>query len=232
MKKKLIVLSLGGSLIVPAGCNKADIKFLKEFRRTIMQNTNKHKFIIVCGGGSIARKYISALKEFRLNEKFQSFSGISATRMNARFMSYVFRINPEKGIPHTLKTLRKYIKKQDVIFCGALEYKPNQTSDSTAAEIAKNFKSIFINLTNVPGLHDKNPKKYKNAKFIPEMSWKDFDKMAKSQGFKPGQHFVLDQTASEIIMKNKITTYILGKNMKNLNSVLKNKKFKGTLIQG
>ncbi len=228
MKKKVIVLSLGGSLIIP---NNVNIKYLKEFKKVILKNTKKYKFVIVCGGGSVARKYISALKESKINEKLQSFSGISATRMNARFMNYFFKINPEHGIPHTMKVLKKYIKKQDIVFCGALEYKPNQTSDSTSAGIAKYFKTIFINLTNVKGLYDKNPAKYKNAKFIKEISWKEFDDMANKMKFKPGQHFVLDQTASKIIMENKIPTYIIGENMKELDNLLHNKKFKGTKIQ-
>jgi uridylate kinase len=227
MKKKVIVISLGGSLIIP---DEINTNFLKEFKKTILNNTKKNKFIIVCGGGSIARRYISALREAGINEKLQSFSGISTTRMNARFMSYFFNVNQEYGVPHSMRILRKYLKKQDVIFCGALEYKPNQTSDSTSAQIAKRFRTIFINLTDVQGLHDKNPKEFKDAKFIPIISWKNFDKMANKLKFKPGQHFVLDQTASRIIMKDKITTYILGKSMSQLNNLLKNKKFKGTII--
>ena len=187
MKKKVIVLSLGGSLIIP---DKVDAKFLKELKKIILKNTKKYKFIIVCGGGSIARKYISVLRETKINEKLQSLAGISATRMNARFMNYFFNINPEKGIPHKMRELKRYLKKQDIIFCGALEYKPKQTSDSTAAEIAKYFKANFINLTNVQGLYNKNPMKYKDAKFISKISWKDFDKMAHKEKFKPGQHFV------------------------------------------
>lgn len=228
MKKRLIVLSLGGSLIIP---DKADVKYLKEFKKTILRNTNKYKFIIVCGGGGVARKYISALKELGLNEQFQSFSGIGATRMNARFMSYVFKINPQNGIPHTMKTLKKEIKKRDIIFCGALEYKPNQTSDSTASEIARALKTEFINLTNVSGLYSKNPKKFKDAKFIPKITWSEFYKMATKIKFKPGQHFVLDQTAAKIILHHKIPTYILGQNLNQLDNFLKGKKFKGTKIR-
>ncbi len=227
MKKRVIVISLGGSLIIP---DKVDVKYLKEFKKTILKNTKKYKFIIVCGGGSIARKYISALKDINIDEKLQNFSGISATRMNARFMNYFFNINPQLGIPHTMKILKKYVQKQKVVFCGALEYKPDQTSDSTAAEIAKKFKSPFINLTDVIGLHTKNPKKYKDAKLISKISWKNFNNMVDKIKFKPGQHFVLDQTAAKIIMKNKIKTYILGKNMKQLDNLLKGKKFKGTII--
>jgi uridylate kinase len=227
MKKRIVVLSLGGSLIIP---DDISVEYLKQFKKAILKNTDKCKFIIVCGGGSIARKYISALSEIRMNDLFQSFAGISATRMNARFMSYFFSQNQERGIPHTMKELKRYVRKYDVIFCGALEYKPNQTSDSTAVQIAKKFKTIFINLTDVPGLHDKNPKKFKDAKFIPRISWKDFNKMANKIKFKPGQHFVLDQTAAKMIKEYRITTYILGKDMNQMENVLENKKFKGTII--
>jgi len=227
--KKVIVLSLGGSLIIP---DEIDTQYLKKLKKIILKKTGKYKFIIICGGGNIARKYINALNKAGINEKLQSYSGISATRTNARFMNYLFNKDPKYGIPHTLETLEKDIKKQNVVFCGALEYKPRQTSDSTSAEIANHFNTVFINLTNVPGLYNKNPLKHKNAKFIPKISWKDFHKMAIRQGFKPGQHFVLDQTASKIIMENKIPTYILGEDLKQLQKFLNNKKFKGTIIQG
>jgi len=50
--------------------------------------------------------------------------------------------------------------------------------------------------------------------------------------FHPGQHFVLDQTASKIIKNSKINTYILGEDMKQLDNLLNGKKFIGTKISG
>ena len=229
MKKQVIVLSLGGSLIIPDEINS---EYLKNFKRVILKNTKKYKFIVVCGGGNIARKYISALKENGIGEDFQSFAGISATRTNARFMSYFFRQDQKRGIPSKMREVKKYIKKFDIVFCGALEYSPHQTSDSTAAQIAEIFKCKFINLTNVKGLYDRNPKKFKNAKFISEISWEKFDKIANKIQFQPGQHFVLDQTASKIIKKGKIPTYIIGENMNQLDNLLNQKNFTGTTIEG
>jgi uridylate kinase len=227
--KKVIVLSLGGSLIIP---NDINVKYLKEFKRIILKNTDKYKFIVVCGGGSIARKYISALRETGMNENLQSYAGISATRTNARFMSYFFNQDQKRGIPHKMSELKNYLKKSDIIFCGALEYHPHQTSDSTSAEIAEAFKCDFINLTDVGGLYTKNPKEFKNAKLIPEISWEEFNKIANKIKFKPGQHFVLDQKASNIIMKSRITTYVLGEDMVHLDNLLNGKKFIGTKISG
>jgi uridylate kinase len=230
MKKEVIVLSLGGSIIVPS---EIDVSRLKKFKEVIGKYSNKYKFVVVCGGGSVARKYISALRSVNINEKLQSYAGISATRMNARFMGYFFNKDSEYGIPHTTPDVVNYLKKHDIVFCGALEYKPDQTSDSTSAHLAKTLgASFFVNLTNVDGLFDKNPKVVKNAKLIPEICWKDFDKRASSMEFKPGQHFVLDQKASKIILKNKITTYILGDDFRQLDNLLNGKKFLGTKIYG
>jgi uridylate kinase len=227
--KKTVVISLGGSLIIP---NEVDVPLLKEFKKVLEKHKKNYKFVIVCGGGSVARKYINALRKIGRSNFLQSNVGISVTRLNARFMTYFFGKDANKGIPHDIKQVTNMSKKEDIVFCGALRYAPNQTSDSVAAKIANHLKAVFINLTNVAGLYTKNPKEFKDAKFIPEISWHDFWKRANAIKYKPGQHFVLDQTAAEIIMKEKITTYILGNNLKHLDSLLSGKEFMGTVIKG
>lgn len=228
MEKKVIVVSLGGSLIVP---DKIDVDFLIKFRNVIRKNCNRYKFVIVCGGGSTARKYIYALKKIGVSEKLQSMSGISATRMNARFMTYFFGKDASQGIPHDMKQIKNLLLRNDIIFCGALRYAPKHTSDSTATKLAHYLKTDFINMTNVPGLYNKNPLKYKDAKFIPKISWKKLCEMTNKEKYNPGQHFILDQSATRIIMKNKIKAYILGKDLKQLDNLLNNKEFRGTVIE-
>jgi len=229
MKKQIIVISLGGSLIIP---KDIDLSFLQEFKKTIIKNSKNHKFIIVCGGGTIARTYINALKKSKISNHIQGLIGISATNLNAKFVNYFFNNNETNPMPDSIQKLQELLKKQKIVICGGFNYKTDSTTDSNAAEIAKHFKTNFINLTNVSGLHDKDPKKHKNTKFISKISWNNFNNLARKIKFSPGQHFILDQKASKIIMKNKIITYILGKNMSNLNNLLKNKTFIGTTIQG
>lgn len=226
--KRVIVISLGGSLIVP---NEIDVKFLNKFKQLIKKHEKDYKFVVVCGGGSLARKYIKALKETGKSEFLQSMIGISSTRFNARFMSYFFGKDANEGIPHDMEHVKNLLKVHDIVFCGALRYAPKETSDGTAAKLASFLKTEFINLTNVLGLYTKNPLEYKDARFIPRISWQDFYKKANQIKFKPGQHFVLDQRASEIIRNYKIKTYILGKNLKELDNLLSGKKFKGTAIE-
>jgi uridylate kinase len=227
MPRETIVISLGGSLIVP---DSVDVAFLEKFKKTIQKHKKKYKFVIVTGGGSTARKYISALRQADKSEYFQSLAGISATRLNARFLTYLFGKDANEGIPHDMKQVKNLLKKNNLVFCGALRYAKHETSDATSAKLARFFNSDFINLTLVSGLYTKNPLKHKDAKFIAKISWQKFYKQATKTKFKPGQHFVLDQSAAKIIKKYKIKTYILGRNLKNFDNFLSKKKFKGTVI--
>jgi len=223
MEKKVIIISLGGSLIIPDKVNK---KFLEKFRDILSDNIENYKFVVVCGGGSIARDYIKALDK----KSQQTLIGIASTRLNARFMTYFFGEKCNKGLPKDMNDIENLLKRYDIVFCGALRYAKDQTSDSTSAKLARYFNTIFINLTDVPGLYDQDPNKHKSAKFITEISHSKFLNIAKQIKFHPGQHFVLDQKAAKIIKDYKIRTYLLGPDLKNLDNLLNQKHFVGTVI--
>lgn len=215
-----IVISLGGSIIIP---NKVNYKFLEEFKKIILNN-KKYKFIIVCGGGKTARNYIEAARKEKLTEKQLSLLGIMATRMNAELVSKILKIKTKLPLTH------KDIKNGKIIVCGALGTRLGMTSDANAAELARDHKAkCFINMTNVSGLYTKDPNKFKDAKLIKEITFKDFHKKIIKIKYEAGQHFVLDQKASKIILNNNISTYIIQGN-NNLNNILNNKKFIGTII--
>ena len=86
MGKEVWVISLGGSRIVP---NEVDYLFLEKFK-TIIDNNPSKKFVVVTGGGSVARKYIKAMQKFHKNTKKQSSLGIAVTRLNALLMTNFF----------------------------------------------------------------------------------------------------------------------------------------------
>ncbi len=230
--KKVMVLSLGGSLIVPG---KVDYRFLESFRKILEKNKDQYKFIVVCGGGNPSRVYINGLNEEKIKEskkeRFQCLLGISITRLNARLLTYFFGKDANEGIPHDMKHVESLLQKNDFVFCGALRYHKKETSDATAAKLANFFNCEFINITNVHGLYDKDPKRCKNAKMINDISHKEFLKMTKKQVFKPGQHFVLDQKSAKIIKNHKIPTYIIGSDMDNFDNLLNKKHFVGTIIE-
>jgi len=216
-----IVISLGGSMINPG---KINLKFLKALKEVIYQHSKENKIVIVTGGGKTARDYISALEGKTRLEK--DLIGIDCTRLNARLIASYLGAN--KTIPIKLKEVKPLLKKHRIVICGGLE--PGKTSDGTTAEIARDVKAdILINMTNVKGLFTKDPRKYKTAKFINRISHKAFKEELKRIKEKPGQHFVLDKVAADICRKDKRQIIIL-KGIKNLDNLLRNKKFEGTII--
>lgn len=224
--KKVIVISLGGSLIVP---EKINFQFLDNFKKILERNYKNYKFVIVCGGGTIARKYIDALKKEGKSLRELSEAGIRATRMNALFMTQFFGKSANEKLPSDMIEVKNLLRKNEVVICGALRYEDKSTSDSTAAKLANFLKCNFVNMTNVKGLYTENPEKNPRAKFIPEISWQDFETMALKLKYHAGQNFVLDQNAATMIRKNKTKTFIIGSNS-DLEKLLKNKKFIGTAI--
>lgn len=223
----MVVISLGGSLIVP---DPMDTPFLKRFREELRSHYAHYRFVIVCGGGSIARKYMDTLRAVHLSEYEQALAGIRATRMNARFLMQFFGVEANDILPATMQTVKDNLPTNNVVICGALRYVPDSTSDSTAARLAQYLNTQFINMTNTSGLHTADPYTNTNAKLVPQVSWAVFEKLAHSKPYVPGQHFVLDQKAATIIRKRRITTYIIGPDCKQLTNILHNKPFKGTLI--
>ena len=60
-KKESIVISLGGSLLVPDGL---DVEFIKNFKQFILTHIEQgYRFILVTGGGKTARRYIHSAGE-------------------------------------------------------------------------------------------------------------------------------------------------------------------------
>lgn len=226
---KIVVISLGGSLIVPEGIN---FEFLERFKKEIERNYSKCRFVVVCGGGSVARKYINALRKDGKSEREMSLAGIRATRMNALFLMQFMGKSANKSLPGDMTDVENELRRNNVVVCGALRYADDETSDGTAAKLAHHLNCEFINMTNVKGLYSADPRKDKNAKFIPKISWKDFEKMALKIKFKPGQHFVLDQMAAKTIRKYSVSTYIINDKKGNITKIINGKNFIGTLVFG
>jgi len=221
---KKVVISLGGSVIVP---DKVDYNYLKEFKRLIISFSRKNKVVVLTGGGSTCRKYLKPLMK-HYDNRIYSLVGIASTKLNARLVDGIFGRTDK--IPESLLEVRKALKKRNLVICGALGFKPESTSDGNAAEVAAMIKAdFFINITNIKGLYNKHPK-LKGAQFIPRITFNEFWSRVSKIKFKAGQHFVLDKFAARIIKKNKIKTYIIGKNIKNLRNALNDRKFIGTVI--
>lgn len=226
-KQETIIISLGGSIIVP---DKIDFKFLKKFRELILKYIKKEKrFFIVSGGGRTARHYQEAAsKIIFLTKDDIDWLGIHGTRINAHLLRTIFRnYTYPKIITNPLKA-KKNIKNKIVIASG---WKPGWSSDFVAVKLAQAYKAkIILNLSNISFVYNKDPKKFKQAKLIKKINWKNFRKLVGSK-WDPGLNLPFDPIASKLAEKLKLTVIILkGTDIKNLSNFLDNKKFNGTVI--
>lgn len=226
MKKTPVVISVGGSLIVP---NEIDTRFIKNFKRLVIdQVKNGKRFVIVTGGGAVARKYNEALKAVtKASHDDQDWMGINSTWLNAKLIQLAFGTYAHQEI---IKDPAKLPKTDSpVIVCGG--WKPGRSSDGAMVKYAQNYKAkTVINLSNIDYVYEKDPKKFPNAKILKNISWKDFRKIVGNKWL-PGANLPFDPTAAKDAEQNGMTVIIAkGSNLNNLKNILKGQDYIGTTI--
>lgn len=223
---KTVILSLGGSLIVP---KDIDINFLANFKKTIDKYIKKgYKFAIYCGGGKLARNLQQAASKItQASNEDLDWLGIHATRLNAELMKSIFKKDAEDFIVQNPNEKINF-KKNIVIAAGWL---PGWSTDYDAVLLAKNLgvKEI-VNMSNVNYVYNKDPGKHKDAKKIEKITWQNYSKLI-SQKWKAGMNVPFDPVAAKEAQKSRIKVSIIGRDLRNLENLLNVKKFKGTIIQ-
>jgi len=224
---KTIILSLGGSLIVP---NDIDINFLKKFRALMLQEIKKGiRFIIVTGGGNTCRKYQGAAKQIaKVTTKDLDWLGIATTKTNAEFIRTIFGSHAYEKI---LANPNKKVKTNKKILIGS-GWVPGFSSDKDAVILAKTYgANTVINLSNISYVYTADPKKVKTAKPIKNMSWDELLDLIGRQ-WTPGAHVPFDPEASKFAQQNKMTVIITkGTDISNFAKILNNQTAKCTIIQ-
>lgn len=226
-----IVLSLGGSLIVPkTGIDTQFISLFSKFIRDQIAN-KKRRFFIICGGGSTARYYIDAatgvLKK-SIKDEDKDWLGIHSTRLNAHLIRTIFR---DIAYPRIFKHYDKEYDIQDepVVICSG--WQPGWSTDYCAVLVAEKFAAkTIINMSNIDQVYDKDPRKFKDARPIDKIGWDDFEVLVGDKWI-PGLNTPFDPIATQLAKKMNLNVIILnGKNIRNLEAAIEGKKFLGTVI--
>ncbi len=228
-KEKIFVISLGGSLIVP---EEVDCEFMRRFKKLIEKQIEQGKrFIIVTGGGKLARKYIEAGSKIDdMNNDDKDWLGIHATRMNAHFVRTIFRKHAYPIINKNPYDLEGFLKAKESILV-ASGYRPGNSTDYIAVLIGKQFGAKkVVNLSNIDYVCDSDPRQNPEAKKIEHISWKDFRKMI-GDHWDPGANVPFDPVASKLAEQEKMEVAIMnGQKLENLEKYLEGKEFQGTTI--
>ena len=105
---KTIIISLGGSIIVP---DQIDTAFLNKFKELIEKFTlEDNRVIIITGGGKTCRRYQEALRATgNVDIEDLDWLGISTTHTNGNLVRLMFKekVHPELIIDPTQKIKHK-----------------------------------------------------------------------------------------------------------------------------
>ena len=225
MQKQTVIISLGGSIVVQ---NKINTEFLKKFKQLILKHLTTKKFFIIVGGGKTAREYANAAFEVSsVDDEDRDWLGIHATRLNAHLLRTIFKSHAySKVIKNPTEKIN--FSKPVTIAAG---WKPGCSTDYDAVLIAKNCGAkTIINITNTDFVYNKDPRKFPDAKPIKSINWKAFRKLVGNK-WSPGLNSPFDPVASKLSEKLNLKVIITGPGIENLENILQNKLFKGTVIE-
>ena len=196
MKEENIIISLGGSLIIP---EEIDKDFLKSFKELIISHVKKgKKFVIITGGGKVCRKYQSAAQELSSpSHEDLDWIGIASLKLNAELLRVVFSELANKKVVDDLANGFSF---ENSIVVGSA-YEPGHSTDYDAVLAANTVGAKkIINLSNTDYVYDKDPKTNPDAKKIEKISWAEYRALIPTE-WNPGLNSPFDPIASEMSEK-------------------------------
>ncbi len=225
--RRLFCLSIGGSIIVPDQVDVALVRRLAAFLRTGVRRGDR--FVISLGGGALARERQAAARRAGVRDADALHRiGIAAAVDNAHFVREAFgsiadpKLYQDEVLPRTVRYPVTFV----------IPTKPGKTTDYGAVKSATHFHcDRLFNVTNVKQVYTKDPRKFRDAKPLQQLTWRQYWKFIPRRAT-PGLKTPFDPVASRWAAKAKLTVVILdGRNLANLRAALDGRKFVGTTIQ-
>ncbi len=227
-KREYVVVSVGGSLIVPDG---VDTTFLQDFHSLIVDKIGTGlSFFIITGGGKTARRYQEAATETHggMSRDDLDWLGIHSTRLNAHLFRTIFS---EHAQPRIVKNPTKRVSGKAPVIIGA-GWKPGWSTDYCAVLAAKQLGAKkMVNLSNIDYVYDKDPRKFPDAKKIEEIGWKEFRTLIPKE-WDPGLSSPFDPVAAREAESLGLEVAIInGTKLEEFDNYLSGKPFIGSVIK-
>jgi len=229
--QEIIVISVGGSLIVPSkGDGTPDGKFLKRLREFVTTAVaGGKKLVLIAGGGRTTRTYQAALDELvETNDDDRDWIGIHATRLNGQLL----KIALKEFTDEYLVTNPNELPQSDKPVIVGSGYKPGSSTDLRAVQIAKNLGATkVINLSNIDYAYTADPNEDPNAQKIEEMTWDEFLTLIPDT-WSPGLNAPFDPIASREAKESGIEVAIInGNKLEEIEKYLAGEEFIGSVIK-
>ncbi len=135
-------------------------------------------------------------------------------------MIYALKNKAYSHPPATLQEVRHAVDDGLIVVTGGLH--PGQSTNGTAALIAEKVQAEqFLNATDVDGVYDMDPNKFKKAKKFKRIELKNLKSMLVHKDSIAGGYDLMDILALKIIERSKIKTIILKADPKIIEKAIK-----------
>lgn len=227
MTKSVTVISIGGSILVPA--SGFDPAFLKKFF-TLICNAAKHgqRFILIIGGGATARMYQQAASvTTKISVVDRDWIGIYSTILNAQWVRLMLK---DIAYPELISVSKKVNTRARVLVTGG--DKPGATSDLPAVKLAKLYGAKeVLNLSNIACVYTKDPRQNADARPVKNITWREFRRTIVGSKYEPGMSAPFDPVASRWAEQQGLTVKVLdGRDLAEVKRALAGQAIKGTTI--
>ena len=220
------MVSLGGSLIVP---DDVDVAFVLGIRDALGELAASSRFVLVCGGGALARRYQGAYGEItssRAQADAADWVGVAATRLNAELIKQILGDLAPDEVVYDPSVPPQFTGRVLV----AAGWKPGFSHDYDAVLLAEQLNAtVLLKLSNLAYIHDRDPKLELNAQPIEQLSWKRMTRLMGS-GWAPGSNLPFDPVATERAAQLGLTLIFAGKDLHNFRRILDHQSFSGTTV--
>ncbi|HUW91192.1 MAG TPA: UMP kinase [Candidatus Nanopelagicaceae bacterium] len=208
---KNIVIKFGGSLLFSEG-GTINYEKITEFCDIIKNNKNYDSIVIVCGGGTIARQYIKAIRGFTDNEVLCDMIGIDISRINSRLMIANMKEFAYPQVPKSFEELAVALNSHKVAVMGGLQ--PGQSTTSVAIQVAEFLKAKrLVILTDVDGIYDKDPKVFDDAQLLRELNYDSLQKiileMSEDTQAAAGEYRIFDAVSLQILKRSNVVVSVI-----------------------
>ncbi|MBP7411547.1 UMP kinase [Methanoculleus sp. 10] len=223
---KKIVISLGGSVLVPS----LESNNISRYVSVLSRLAGKCGIFIVVGGGGEARRYIQVARELGAGEATADELGILVTRLNARLLVAGLGDAAYPRVAENYTEAREFAQTGKIVVMGGIT--PAQTTDAVSAVLAESVGAdLLINATSVNGIYSADPKKDAAAVRYERLTPQELLDIITGSRMDAGANNVLDIVAGKVVERSGIPLLVLdGRDPENLYRAIVEGTFVGTIV--
>jgi uridylate kinase len=223
---KTIVVSLGGSILVPS----LDSHHLKEYASILREMASKYRVFVVVGGGGEARRYIAVARDLGIDEADADDIGILVTRLNASLMAGALGDAAYPRVAENYRDALEYAESGKIVVLGGVI--AGQTTDAVAAVLAEYTHALALfNVTSVDGIYSADPRRDPRAVRHAHLTPAQLLGVIQKNQLLAGSNIVFDIVAVKVIERSRIPLMVLdGRDPRAFRNAVLEGKFTGTVV--